>query len=194
MYKISKPSTGLLIFCTKETKRGIVWMNHRFARLVLHAADQEISACHTTTFVEVAIPDGVVGAVKKFRNFDPNRIQSFTVEKNRVLLRMNLLDFELSIREFKSTIEAFYHEVHHGSSEEVEVFTDFMYDDDLRKLQCFVEGKHYVTDISSEIIEASLVGDALYYQLYRGLNPKVVVQYIHGHTKKLLAQKEFRAL
>ena len=169
-------------------------MNHRFARLMLHAADKEVSPSYNTTFVEVAIPDGVVGAVEQFRNFDPNRIQSYTVEKNRVLLRMNLLDFELSIREFKSTIEAFYHEVHHGSSEEVEVFTDFMYDDDLRILQCFVESEHYVTDVSSEIIEASLVGDALYYQLYRGLNPKVIVQYIHGQTKKLLAQKEFLTL
>ncbi|MFJ7735333.1 hypothetical protein ACIQ2D_03225 [Lysinibacillus sp. NPDC097287] len=169
-------------------------MNHRFARLILHAADQEVCASRNTTFVEVAIPDGVVGAAKDFRNFDPNRIQSFTVEKSRVLLRMNLLDFELSIREFKSTIEAFYDEVHNGSSEEVEVFTDFIYDDNLRILQCYVKGERYLTDISSEIIEASLVIDALYYQLYRGLHPKVTVQYIHGHTKKLLAEKEFPIL
>lgn len=169
-------------------------MNHRFERLILHAADQEDSQSRNTTFVEVEIPDGVVGATEEFRNFDPNRIQSFTVEKNRVLLRMNLVDFEQSLREFKSTIEAFHDEVHNGSSEEVEVFTGFIYDDDLRLLQYFVEGEHYLTDISSEIIEASLVMDALYYQLYRGLKPKVVVQYIDGHTIKLLAQKEFSTL
>lgn len=169
-------------------------MNHFFERLILSAADQEVSKSPNTTFVEVAIPDGVLGAAKEFRNFDPNRIQSFTIEKNRILLSMKLLDFELSIREFKSTIEAFYDEVHNGSSEEVEVFTDFMYDDDLRVLQCFVEGERYLTDISFEIIEASLVIDALYYQLYLGLQPKVTVQYIHGHTKKLLAKKEFPLL
>ncbi|MFJ7949961.1 hypothetical protein ACIQZG_00365 [Lysinibacillus sp. NPDC096418] len=165
-----------------------------FERLNLHAADQEVSTCPNTTIVEFAIPDGVVGATEKFRNFDPKRIRSFKVEKNRVLLCMNLLDYELSIREFKSTIEAFYDEVHNGSSEEVEVFTDFIYDNDLRILQCFVEGERYLTDISSEIIEASLVIDALYYQLYFGLHPKVTVQYIHGYTKTLLAEKVFPVL
>lgn len=169
-------------------------MNRRFECLFLHAADKEVSQSQYTTFVEVAIPDGVVGATEKFRNFDPNRIQSFRVEENRVLLRLNLADFEQSLHEFKSTIEAFHYEVHHGTSEEVEVFTGFMYDDQLRTLQFFVEGEQYLDDISSEIIEASLVMDAFYYQLYRGLQAKVIVQYIDGHSIKLLAKKEYSTL
>ena len=62
----------------------------------------------------------LLGAVKKFRDFDPNRM--------------------------------------------CKVFTYFIYGNTLCIVQCFVEGKCYLTDFSSEITEASLAIDALYYQ------------------------------
>lgn len=105
---------------------------------------------------------------------------------------MNLLDLEFSRREIKSTIEAFNDELHNDSSEEVKVFTYFNYGDTLCIVQCFVEGKCYLTDISSEITEASLALDALYYQLYLGLHPKVIDQYIHRHTKNYKQKKSFQ--
>ncbi|KOS67985.1 hypothetical protein AEA09_05050 [Lysinibacillus contaminans] len=72
------------------------------------------------------------------------------------------------------------------------MFTGFMYDGDLRILRCFVEGEHYLIDISCQLIEAILIMDALYYQVYGGLKSKIIVQYIDGYSRKLLTQKSFQ--
>lgn len=95
---------------------------------IFHVANKELNQSQYPIFVEVTISNGVGGTSEKFPILI-RTIYLFRVEENGVLLRMNLNDFEHSICELKRTIEAFHYEVYHGTSDEVEVFRGFMYDD-----------------------------------------------------------------
>ena len=85
----------------------------------------------------VEVPDGVLGNIHQFKNFDPSRIVHYELKEDRLLLYMEEVMRLEAMLEFRSTIEAFRYEVDRGVLPEVEAFTAFDYNEDF-STRCFL--------------------------------------------------------
>lgn len=130
----------------------------------------------------IEIPDLVMGSIKRFRNFDPERILDFQFRDGKLYIYMNEQSRLESIQEFQSTIEAFLYEVKRAVRPEVSAFLDFQFDQDFQRLQFTVKRSLFEQDSTAEMIKLSLVEDAIKYQLYSRKPIGVNVQYRDGLT------------
>lgn len=139
----------------------------------------------------VEVPDGVIGNIHHFRNYDPSRIVHYELKANRLLLFMDEKMRIEAMTEFRSTLEAFRYEVGRGVRPEVEAFYQFDYVEDFTELTFTVDRIEYEQDITAEMIEMSIVEDAIKYQIYSGNAICVQVRYIDYATKQVFEQRKY---
>lgn len=149
----------------------------------------ENSSTNHTNLSAIEIPDLVIGSIKNFCNFDPDRIFDYKFQDGKLYIYMNEINRLESIQEFRSTLEAFLYEVERGVRPETEAFQQFQYDDDFQLLQFTVDKLLFEQDSSAEMIELSLVEDALKYQLYSRKSIGVNVQYRDAQTGEILVNR-----
>lgn len=130
----------------------------------------------------IEIPDAVLGSIKNFRNFDPWRILDFQFHNGKLLIFMSEMDRLESMQEFRSTIEAFLYEVERAVGPETEAYEAFHFDPDFAELYFTVDRLLFEQDVSAEMIERSIVEDALKYQLYSRKPIGVTVYYKDAAT------------
>lgn len=130
-------------------------------------------------------PDGVIGDIQKFINYDPTRILHFEIEAQRLMIYMKETMRLEAIDEFKSTIEAFHYEVLRNVRLEVEAFYIFEYDEHFSHLTFTVNRTEFEQDITAKMIELSIVEDALKYQIYSRKKIGVNVYYKDRQTNEI---------
>ena len=140
---------------------------------------------------EIMIPTSIIGDVTTFTNFDPIRIEHFIIEKDHVKIYLSEVNRMEAIREFQTTIEAFQYEVERGLREETVSFKSFDYDFDYTHLNFAVYKHAFEEDISAEMIEKSIVYDALMYQLYSKKPLHVMVKYVDAETRFVFLKKTY---
>lgn len=150
--------------------------------------DREISPEQLARLSVVEVPDGVIGNIHQFKNFDPMRILHFQLKEDRLLIYMEEAMRLEAIKEFRSAIETFRDEVEQGVRPEVEVFHSFIYNEDFSELLFIVDRKEFEQDITAEMIEISIVEDAIKYQIYSHKNIGVQVNYQDAETKEIFEQ------
>ncbi|MGN7476631.1 hypothetical protein ACTHOQ_02155 [Solibacillus silvestris] len=139
----------------------------------------------------VEVPDGVIGNIHQFRNFDPSRILHYELKEDRLLIYMEESVRVESINDFHSTVEAFRYEVERGVRPEVEAFRSFTYNADLSELKFTVDREIFEQDITAEMIEISIVEDAIKFQIYSRKPIGVQVYYHDDKTKLLFEQRAY---
>lgn len=139
----------------------------------------------------VEVPDGVIGSIHRFRNYDPTRIIHYELKDNRLFLFMDEEKRLEAMTEFRSTLEAFHYEVGRGVRPEVEAFYHFDYQEDFTELTFTVDRLEYEQDITAEMIEMSIVEDAIKYQIYSRKPIRVQVTYIDYATKRVFEQRNY---
>lgn len=137
----------------------------------------EKPSSHQANLSAIEIPDLVLGSIKNFRNFDPERILDYQFRDGKLYIFISEIDRLGSIQEFRSTIEAFLYEVERGVRPETEAYREFRYDTDFTELAFLVDRPLFEQDVSAEMIELSIVEDALKYQLYSRKAIGVTVYY-----------------
>ncbi|WP_274309560.1 hypothetical protein [Solibacillus daqui] len=152
---------------------------------------QNLSNEKFTKLSIVEVPDGVIGNIHQFRNFDPSRIVHYELKNERLLLFMDEEMRLEAMAEFRSTAEAFHYEVGRGVRPEVEAFYRFDYKDDFSELLFTVDRIKYEQDISAEMIEMSIVEDAIKYQIYSRRAIHVQVKYIDYATNQIFVQRNY---
>lgn len=96
-----------------------------------------------------------------------------------------------SIQEFRSTIDAFSSEVERAVLPETEAFADFQFDLDFTELYFSVNRQLFEQDISAEMIERSIVEEALKYQLYSRKSIGVTAYYKDVATDNVFLTRNF---
>lgn len=139
----------------------------------------------------VKVPNGILGDITKFKNFNPSRILHYEIRNNELLLYMKEVHRLEAIEEFKSTIEAFRFEVERGVSPEVEAFYSFEFDRDFTKFMVTVDQQQFEQDITAEMIELTIVEDALKYQMYNRKPVGVEVFYRDKQSKEMFKKREY---
>ena len=139
----------------------------------------------------VEIPDGVLGNIHQFKNFDPSRIVHYELKEDSLLLYMEEVKRLEAMLEFRSTIEAFRYEVERGVRPEVEVFSSFEYTEDFSVLTFTVDRTEYEQDITAEMIELSITEDAIKYQIYNRKPIGVEVRYKDVTTNQVFEQRTY---
>ena len=139
----------------------------------------------------VEVPDGVLGNIHQFKNFDPSRIVHYELKEDRLLLYMEEVMRLEAMLEFRSTIEAFRYEVDRGVLPEVEAFTAFDYNEDFSTLTFTVDREQFEEDITAEMIEISIAEDAIKYQIYSRKPIGVEVRYRDVKTNQLFEQRTY---
>lgn len=139
----------------------------------------------------IEIPDLVLGAIKNFRNFDPERILDFQFRDGKLVIFISEMNRLESIQEFRSTAEAFLYEVERGIRPEVEVYRAFQFDSDFVELTFTVDRALFEQDISAEMIELSIVEDALKYQLYSRKSIGITVYYKDAETREVFLTRHY---
>ena len=128
---------------------------------------------------EVKIPNGVVGDIYSFRNYDPKRIPTYKIEGEQLLLYMTEQNRQLALQEFKEVHYTFYEAVHAQELPEVMAYCNFIVEDDLTVLTFYMKQSTYRQDLLTAVIELALVLEAFYYQIYAGMqSPTVTVRYV----------------
>ena len=149
---------------------------------------QHLSDEQRGRLAQIEIPNGVLGDVHTFRNFDPERVKEYEVVGNTLILYVDELARLEAIQEFRSTIEAFRYEVERGVREETESFSEFYYSDHFEELKFYVKRDMIEEDFSAKMIELSVVEDALKYQLFSKKEVGVTVYYIDTETNETLSK------
>lgn len=137
----------------------------------------------------VEIPDGVIGNIHQFKNFDPSRILHYELKEDCLLIYMEESVRLEAINEFSRTIEDFRNEVERGIRPEVEAFEAFEYNDDLSELKFTVKRELFDHDILAEMLEISIVEDAIKFQIYSRKSIGVQVYYLDDKTKLVFEQR-----
>lgn len=128
---------------------------------------------------EVKIPNGVVGDIYSFRNYDPKRIPTYKIEGEQLLLYMTEQNRQLALQEFKEVHYTFYEAVHQQNIPEAMAYHNYIVEDELTVLTFYMKQATYGQDLLTAIIEPALVLEAFYYQLYLGVHhPTVTVRYV----------------
>lgn len=153
--------------------------------------NRELSQEQLAKLEIVKVPNDVLGDITKFKNFDPSRILHYEIRNNELLLFMKEVHRLEAIEEFKSTIEAFRFEVERGISPEVESFYSFEFDRDFTRFMMTVDQQQFEQDITAEMIEMTIVEDALKYQMYNRKPVGVKVYYRDKQTKEMFTKKEY---
>lgn len=140
----------------------------------------------------VIIPDGIVGNIDDFSNYDPNRIAHYTIKNQQLLLYMTEENRQLALQDFKSMVQAFKEQVDTCEDIEVASYAKFECNDDLTVLDFYMQQADYRSDIFTAIIESTLVIDVLYYQLYAGnIKPCIKVRYFSKDSHTLYETLQF---
>lgn len=139
----------------------------------------------------IEIPDLVLGSIKNFRNFDPERILDYQFRNGKLVIFLSEFHRLESIQEFRSTVEAFLYEVERAVRPETEAFRKFRFDPDFTELCFTVDRVLFEQDISAEMIERSLVEDALKYQLYSRKPIGVTVYYNDATTGEVFTKRHY---
>lgn len=139
----------------------------------------------------IEIPDLVLGSIKNFRNFDPERILDYQFRDGKLTIFISEMDRLESIQEFRSTIEAFLYEIERGVSPETEAYHTFHFDPDFTALHFMVSRSLFEQDISAKMIERSLAEDALKYQLYSRKPIGVTVYYNDAETNEIFLTRSY---
>ena len=139
----------------------------------------------------VEIPDGVLGNIHQFKNFDPTRLVHYELKEDCLLLYMEEAMRLEAMLEFRSTIEAFHYEVERGVRPEVEIFSSFEFNEDFSILIFTVDRAQYEEDITAEMIEISIAEDAIKYQIYSRKPIGVEVRYRDSNTKQIFEQRTY---
>ncbi len=153
--------------------------------------NQELSKEELAKLEVIKVPNDLFGDITKFKNLDPSRILHYEVKNNELLLYMKEVHRLEAIEEFKSTIEAFQFEVEQGISPEVEVFYSFEFDRDFTKFMMTVDQLQFEQDITAEMIELTLVEDALKYQIYNRKPVGVNVYYRDKQSKEMFKKRVY---
>lgn len=139
----------------------------------------------------VEIPDGVLGNIHQFKNFDSSRIVHYELKEDCLVLYMEEKMRLEAMHEFHSTIEAFRYEVERGVRPEVEVFTAFEYSENFSTLIFTVDRAQFEEDITAEMIEISIAEDAIKYQIYSRQPIGVEVRYRDVKTNEIFEQRNY---
>lgn len=136
----------------------------------------------------VKVPNAIIGDIRKFKNYDPARIIHYELIENEMCIYMEEKKRLEAMEEFKSTIEALQFEVERGVSPETESFLSFRFDSALTNFIFVVKKELFERDITAEMIEKSIVEDALKYQIYSGKPIGVHVYYYDSETNNLIKE------
>lgn len=151
---------------------------------------QEFSEGFKREFLsKVELPDQVLGETKHFKNYDPARIQYFDIVSNGVHLYMNEIDRIQAMEEFKSTIEAFRYEVERGVRPEVQAYSKFEYDSNFQQLIFYVKRVPFEQDVTTDMIERSIVEDCIRFQVYSRKPIGVEVVYIDVENNERIIER-----
>ena len=150
---------------------------------------QEFSKDQLTKLSIVEIPDGVIGNIHQFKNFDPSRILHYELKEDCLLIYMEEWVRLEAINEFSGTVEDFRNEVERGIRPEVEAFESFEYNEDLSELKFTVKRDLFEQDILAEMLEISIVEDAIKFQIYSRKSIGVQVYYLDDMTKLVFEQR-----
>lgn len=150
---------------------------------------QEFSKEQLARLSIVEIPDGVIGNIHQFKNFDPSRILHYELKEDCLLIYMEESIRLEAITEFSRTIEDFRNEVEKRIRPEVEAFEAFEYNEDLSELRFTVKRELFNQDILAEMLEISIVEDAIKFQIYSRKSIGVQVYYLDDKTKLVFEQR-----
>lgn len=151
----------------------------------------ENSSNDGTKLTQITLPDQVFGSVKSFKNYDPSRIQHFELIDGGVHLYMSELDRLHAMQEYKSTVEAFRFEVDRRVRPETQSYKSFYYADDFSSFTFEVNKELFTEDVSSMMIERSIVEDAMRYQLYAKKKIGVHVIYKDAYSGEVIREKMY---
>ncbi|KFL43358.1 hypothetical protein CH76_07365 [Lysinibacillus sp. BF-4] len=127
---------------------------------------------------EVKIPNGVVGDIHSFRNYDPLRIKRYAIQQEQLCLVMTEKDRRQALEEFKQISYTFYDAVQAQQLPEVMAYSNVIFEDELTVFTFYMKKANYKADLLTAIIEPTLLIDAFYYQLYRGITtPQITIRY-----------------
>ena len=144
-----------------------------------------------TKLTQITLPDSILGAVQRFKNYDPSRIQHYELIDSAVYLYMNELDRLNAMQEYKSTIEAFRYEVERRVRPETQSYKSFDYTDNFERFTFVVNSELFEEDISSMMIERSIVEDAMRYQLYGKKKIGVHVVYKDAFSGEMIRERNY---
>lgn len=140
---------------------------------------------------KITIPDGVIGSIKRFKNFDPQRIQRYEMTSDEVIIFMTEEDRLQAMEEIRTRIEAYRYEIERQLRPETEAFHQFDYNQDFHEIIFTVDQQIFEEDISALMIELSVVEDALKYQLYSRKEVGVHVQYKDTKTNEFFEDRYY---
>lgn len=142
--------------------------------------------------VTVIIPNGVFGAVQQYKNHDPKRIQQVHITAQQVQLQMTKVHYEQALAEFEEYLYHFQQQIAHDSEDvQYSAYERVEYSEDYRTIRFYLTADQYFQHRFLEINELELVIDALYYQLYKGVQPSVTFEYVDVETHSELGKMSY---
>lgn len=128
---------------------------------------------------EVKIPNGVVGDIHSFRNYDPLRIKYYHLKGDELWLTMTEIDRQHALQEFKQISYTFYEAVQAQQLPEVAAYHNVIFEHHLQVYTFYMKEPTYKADLLTAVIEPALLVDAFYYQLYSGVTaPQITTRYV----------------
>ncbi len=141
--------------------------------------------------VKITLPDQIMGDLRLFSNYDPERIQYYEIKESEVEIFMNELHRLQAIEEFISTVSAFKDELEFSGRSETEIYKNFDYDFEFSTLLFTVDRALFRVDITAEIIERGIVFECIRFQLYSRKPVGVTVKYVDCHTRRVFLVRHY---